>query len=91
MLTIAMWIPIYDCVVVPFFRKLVGKEGSITFLQTIGIRIVHSILAMIVSCLVEVRGRSLAHLSNEANTKRRCHIIYVWLMANPSTCTCKAI
>jgi hypothetical protein len=81
MLTIAMWIPIYDRVMVPFFRKLTSKEGGITLLQTIGIRIVLSILTMVVSSLVEVRRRSLAHLSNEAKTKMRCHIIYVWLMA----------
>lgn len=60
MLTLAMWIPIYDKVVVPSLRKLTGKEGGITLLQRIGIGLVFSILSVLVSGLVEERRRNLA-------------------------------
>jgi dipeptide/tripeptide permease len=58
-LAIAMCIPIYDRVVVPFFRKLTGKKGGITHLQRIGIIIFLSILTIVISSLVEVQRRSL--------------------------------
>jgi dipeptide/tripeptide permease len=58
MLTLAMWIPIYDRVVVPFLQTLTGKEGGITILQRIGIGIVLSVLTMVVSGLVEERRRT---------------------------------
>ncbi|KAE8099299.1 hypothetical protein FH972_017290 [Carpinus fangiana] len=73
MLTIAMWIPIYDCVVVHFFRKLTGKEGGITLLQTIDIRIVLSILIMVVSSLVEL---ALAGLCEAFNSIGQIELYY---------------
>ncbi|KAE8099300.1 hypothetical protein FH972_017291 [Carpinus fangiana] len=60
MLVIAMWVSIYDGVMVPFFRKLTGKESGITLLQRIGIGIFLSSLTMVISGLVEMQRRSLA-------------------------------
>jgi dipeptide/tripeptide permease len=60
MLSLTLWIPIYDRIVVPFLRKLTGKEGGITILQRIGIGIFISILTMLVSALVEERRRTIA-------------------------------
>ncbi|KAK9272728.1 hypothetical protein L1049_003105 [Liquidambar formosana] len=60
MLSLTIWIPIYDRIVVPSLRKLTGKEGGFTLLQRMGIGIVLSILTMIVSALVEDRRKNFA-------------------------------
>ncbi|KAF5725329.1 protein NRT1/ PTR FAMILY 2.11-like [Tripterygium wilfordii] len=60
MLTLTIWIPIYDRIIVPFLQKLTGKEGGFTLLQRMGIGIVLSILCMIVSALVEEERRTTA-------------------------------
>ncbi|EEF44986.1 protein NRT1/ PTR FAMILY 2.11 [Ricinus communis] len=60
MLTLTIWIPIYDRILMPLLRKLTGNEGGITLLQRMGIGIVLSILTMLVSALVEERRRHFA-------------------------------
>ncbi|KAK4485693.1 hypothetical protein RD792_008337 [Penstemon davidsonii] len=60
MLTLTLWVPIYDRVIVPFLRRLTGKEGGITILQRIGIGIFLTIIESIVGALVEEKRRSLA-------------------------------
>ncbi|KAM7279645.1 hypothetical protein ACFE04_006779 [Oxalis oulophora] len=60
MLTLTLWIPIYDRIVVPALRRITGKEGGLTLLQRMGIGIVLSILTTIVSALVEERRRETA-------------------------------
>ncbi|KAK6924944.1 Proton-dependent oligopeptide transporter family [Dillenia turbinata] len=60
MLSLTIWIPIYDQIIVPFFRRLTGKESGITVLQKIGVGLFLSIINMLVSALVEERRRSWA-------------------------------
>ncbi|KAK0585945.1 hypothetical protein LWI29_036692 [Acer saccharum] len=60
MLSLTIWIPIYDRILVPFLRRLTGKEGGITVLQRMGVGIFLSVLTMLVSALVEQRRRTLA-------------------------------
>uniref|UniRef100_A0A5B7C3L0 Putative nitrate transporter n=1 Tax=Davidia involucrata TaxID=16924 RepID=A0A5B7C3L0_DAVIN len=60
MLGLTLWIPIYDRILVPFLRKLTGKEGGITILQRMGIGIALSALTSLTSALVEERRRNLA-------------------------------
>ncbi|GLU01963.1 hypothetical protein SLE2022_192380 [Rubroshorea leprosula] len=60
MLSLTLWIPIYDRVVVPSLRRLTGKQGGMTLLQRMGIGIVLSILTMLVSGLIEEKRRNLA-------------------------------
>ncbi|KAK4568382.1 hypothetical protein RGQ29_003963 [Quercus rubra] len=60
MLSLTIFIPIYDRIIVPFLQKITGKEGGITILQRIGIGIFLSVITMIVSALVEERRRSIA-------------------------------
>ncbi|RZC58715.1 hypothetical protein C5167_006021 [Papaver somniferum] len=54
-LSIVIWIPIYDCLIVPQLSKLTGKEGGITLLQRMGIETFISIITMLVSALAEQR------------------------------------
>ncbi|XP_042412273.1 protein NRT1/ PTR FAMILY 2.11-like [Zingiber officinale] len=65
MATITIWIPIYDRLVVPWLRRLTGKEGGITLLQRMGIGFPLATAAMVVAGLVEERRRSSAsHMSS---------------------------
>ncbi|XP_059642711.1 protein NRT1/ PTR FAMILY 2.9-like [Cornus florida] len=60
MLTLTVWIPIYDRMLVPCLRKITGKEGGITLLQRMGIGIALSVCTMLVSALVEQRRKHIA-------------------------------
>ncbi|KAK3035695.1 hypothetical protein RJ639_032567 [Escallonia herrerae] len=60
MLTLTIWLPIYDRIVVPFLRRLTGRPNGITLLQRMGVGILLSILSLIVSALVETQRRTLA-------------------------------
>lgn len=60
MLSLTIWIPIYDRIVLPFLHKLTGKEGGVTLLQRMGIGIVISVITMLVSALVEEQRRTVA-------------------------------
>uniref|UniRef100_A0A1J3HGD7 Protein NRT1/ PTR FAMILY 2.13 n=1 Tax=Noccaea caerulescens TaxID=107243 RepID=A0A1J3HGD7_NOCCA len=62
LLTIGVFLPLYDRVLVPFFRRITGHKSGITLLQRIGTGIVFAILSMIVAGLVERvrRKRSIA-------------------------------
>ncbi|XVF44148.1 hypothetical protein PTKIN_Ptkin02bG0097600 [Pterospermum kingtungense] len=62
MITIGIFLPIYDRIIVPVLRKFTKREGGITFLQRIGIGILFSILAMIVAGVMEKKRRTLAIL-----------------------------
>ena len=60
-MTIALWVPFYDRVLVPILRKMTKQEGGITLLLRIGIGMVFSILAMVVAGLVEKVRRDSAN------------------------------
>ncbi|KAL6978104.1 hypothetical protein U1Q18_046384 [Sarracenia purpurea var. burkii] len=60
MLTMTLFIPIYDRILVPSVRRLTGKEGGITILQRMGIGIGLSVLISLIAALVENRRRTLA-------------------------------
>ncbi|XP_002461612.2 protein NRT1/ PTR FAMILY 2.11 [Sorghum bicolor] len=68
MLALAVWIPFYDRLVVPWLRGLTGVEGGMTLLQRMGVGMALSVVAMIVAGVVEQRRRELAVLHQaEAN------------------------
>ncbi|GFQ05252.1 protein nrt1/ ptr family 2.11 [Phtheirospermum japonicum] len=60
MITLTIWIPIYDRILVPFLRKITGKEEGITILQRIGIGIMFGVLTMFISGFAENHRRNLA-------------------------------
>ncbi|GAA0151745.1 transporter [Lithospermum erythrorhizon] len=60
MITIGIWLPIYDRIIVPSLRKITKIEGGITLLQRIGIGLVFSVLSMVVAGLIEIKRRASA-------------------------------
>ncbi|KAL9366956.1 hypothetical protein Peur_038155 [Populus x canadensis] len=60
MLTLTIWIPLYDRIIVPFLQRLTGKDGGITLLQRMGIGMILAILCTVVSGLVEENRRHIA-------------------------------
>ncbi|XP_038879872.1 protein NRT1/ PTR FAMILY 2.11-like [Benincasa hispida] len=60
MLSLSIWLPIYDRIVVPFLQKVTKKEGGITILQRQGIGIFLSTMTMLLSGIVEDRRRAIA-------------------------------
>ncbi|KAL8518821.1 hypothetical protein ACS0TY_009972 [Phlomoides rotata] len=63
MITIGLWLPVYDRILVPYIRKVTRVEGGITLLQRMGVGIVFSLVSMVVAGLVERmrRASALAH------------------------------
>nr|GFC12336.1 protein NRT1/ PTR FAMILY 2.13-like [Tanacetum cinerariifolium] len=64
MITIGIWLPLYDRVIVPSLRKITKIDTGITLLQRIGIGLVFSILSMIAASLVEKMRRDSANYHN---------------------------
>ncbi|KAJ6844679.1 protein NRT1/ PTR FAMILY 2.11-like [Iris pallida] len=60
MIALTFWIPLYDRAVVPWLRKHTRNDGGFTLLQRMGIGIVLSVVALVVSAVVEARRRSYA-------------------------------
>ncbi|KAM7479974.1 hypothetical protein LguiA_028187 [Lonicera macranthoides] len=60
MLSLTIWIPIYDRLIVPFLRRLTKKDDGITILQKMGIGMFLAIFTMLVSALVETKRRHVA-------------------------------
>lgn len=53
-LSVIFWAPVYDILIVPYARKLTGKERGFTQLQRMGIGLVISTFAMITAGVLEV-------------------------------------
>lgn len=60
-LTLAIWIPLYDRVIVPQLRKVTNHPNGITQLQRIGIGSVFAVMAMVVAGIVEKERRDMAN------------------------------
>ncbi|XP_019152893.1 PREDICTED: protein NRT1/ PTR FAMILY 2.11-like [Ipomoea nil] len=60
MLSLTLFLPIYDRIIVPFLRRYTRKEEGITLLQRMGIGIFLTVVASFISAFVEERRRSVA-------------------------------
>ncbi|KAL0335657.1 UNVERIFIED_CONTAM: protein NRT1/ PTR FAMILY 2.11 [Sesamum radiatum] len=60
MISLSVWIPLYDRVVVPYLRRITKNKDGITILQRFGIGQVLAILTMLVAAIVETKRRTLA-------------------------------
>ncbi|XP_042052442.1 protein NRT1/ PTR FAMILY 2.13-like isoform X2 [Salvia splendens] len=70
MVTVALWLPVYDRIMVPSLRKVTRVEGGMSLLHRMGIGMVFSILSMVVAGLVERmrRASALAHGQPDGST-----------------------
>ncbi|KAL2254022.1 UNVERIFIED_CONTAM: Protein NRT1/ PTR FAMILY 2.10 [Sesamum indicum] len=59
MISLSVWIPLYDRVVLPYLRRIMKNKDGITILQRIGIGQVLAILTMLVAAVVETKRRTL--------------------------------
>nr|XP_034583468.1 protein NRT1/ PTR FAMILY 2.10-like [Setaria viridis] len=67
MLALTIWIPFYDRLMLPWLRRLTGREEGITLLQRMGVGMVLSVVAMLISGMAEQRRRELALLHAAAS------------------------
>ncbi|XP_015074862.1 protein NRT1/ PTR FAMILY 2.13 [Solanum pennellii] len=64
MITVGIWLPVYDRLIVPSLTKVTRIEGGITLLHRIGIGIAFSILSMVVAGITEKMRRNSAITHN---------------------------
>uniref|UniRef100_A0A0D6R4L3 Major facilitator superfamily (MFS) profile domain-containing protein n=1 Tax=Araucaria cunninghamii TaxID=56994 RepID=A0A0D6R4L3_ARACU len=65
--SVILWVPIYDRVIVPTARKFTGKPRGFTQLQRIGIGLVISIFSMVVAAIVEIKRLAVVREHNSYN------------------------
>ncbi|EPS63244.1 hypothetical protein M569_11542, partial [Genlisea aurea] len=59
-ISVILWVPVYDRILVPAARKLTGKERGFTELQRMGIGLFLSVLGISAAAIVEIWRLSLA-------------------------------
>ncbi|KAM7251806.1 hypothetical protein ACFE04_023689 [Oxalis oulophora] len=68
MISLTIWIPIYDRIVVPLLRKLTGREGGLTLLQRMGVGLFLTTIALFVSAMVEEFRKHLTPTNTNRST-----------------------
>ena len=59
-ISVILWVPLYDIVIVQMAKRFTGQEKGFTELQRIGIGLFISILAMVAAALVEMKRLEIA-------------------------------
>ncbi|KAK1570816.1 hypothetical protein Q3G72_007460 [Acer saccharum] len=72
-------VTIYDKLLVPYLRRVTGDERGLTILQRIGIGLVFSVFAMVVSALVEMKRLKIVDQEIENRTKTMLSMSVFWL------------
>lgn len=60
MLSLSIWIPIYDRIIIPQLRRFFKNEEGLSLLQRMAIGLILSIITMVTAAVIEDRRRSLA-------------------------------
>jgi peptide/histidine transporter 3/4 len=65
--SVLIWVPVYDRVIVPAARRLTGNARGISELQRFGTGLLLSIVVMVTAALVETRRLASAHGEGQAS------------------------
>ncbi|CAL4921678.1 unnamed protein product [Urochloa decumbens] len=77
-ISVIIWIPLYDRILVPIARKFTGREKGFSELQRIGIGLVLSILAMVSAALVELKRLEIARSEGLIHEKVDVPMSILW-------------
>ncbi|GLJ30068.1 hypothetical protein SUGI_0594600 [Cryptomeria japonica] len=58
LLTISIWLPIYDKLIIPLFRRLTNKSRGIGLIERMRMGLVICVLTMVVAALVEIKRKN---------------------------------
>ncbi|CAL4913447.1 unnamed protein product [Urochloa decumbens] len=77
-ISVIIWVPLYDRVLVPIARKFTGREKGFSQLQRMGIGLVLSILAMVSAALVEFKRLEIARTEGLIHEKADVPMSILW-------------
>ncbi|KAF3333655.1 protein NRT1/ PTR FAMILY 8.1-like protein [Carex littledalei] len=68
-LSVLMWVPVYDFIIVPVVRRITGRQRGFTQLTRMGIGLFISIFAMVAAGLLEIVRLNIIHRHNLYDSK----------------------
>ncbi|KAJ4782452.1 Protein NRT1/ PTR FAMILY 5.1 [Rhynchospora pubera] len=77
-LSVIIWVPVYDRILVPFVRRITGRERGFTQLTRMGIGLVISIFAMVAAGVLEVVRLHIIHRDNLYDSKDYIPMSIFW-------------
>ncbi|KAJ0987312.1 hypothetical protein J5N97_005668 [Dioscorea zingiberensis] len=77
-ISVIIWVPIYDKIIVPIARKFTGKEKGFSELQRMGIGLFISILSMVAAAFVEIRRLQIARAEGLVDQKVPVSMSIFW-------------
>ncbi|PKA52212.1 Peptide transporter PTR2 [Apostasia shenzhenica] len=76
--SVIIWVPIYDRILVPIARRFTRKERGFSEIQRMGIGLFISILAMASAALVEIKRLAVARAEGVVHVKTAVHMSILW-------------
>ncbi|XP_037425684.1 protein NRT1/ PTR FAMILY 8.3-like isoform X1 [Triticum dicoccoides] len=77
-ISVMIWVPLYDRVLIPIARKFTGREKGFSELQRIGIGLVLSIIAMVSAAFVELKRLEIATSEGLIHEKSAVPMSILW-------------
>uniref|UniRef100_A0ACD5X4T8 Uncharacterized protein n=1 Tax=Avena sativa TaxID=4498 RepID=A0ACD5X4T8_AVESA len=77
-ISVMIWIPLYDRLIIPIVRKFTGREKGFSELQRIGIGLFMSIVAMASAALVELKRLEIARSEGLIHEKVAVPMSILW-------------
>ncbi|CAN6301632.1 unnamed protein product [Urochloa humidicola] len=77
-ISVVIWVPIYERLVVPLARRFTGKERGFSELQRMGIGLFVATIAVAVSALVEMKRLQVARAENLVHQKVPVPMSILW-------------
>ncbi|KAJ4769120.1 Protein NRT1/ PTR FAMILY 8.1 [Rhynchospora pubera] len=77
-LSVIVWVPFYDRILVPLVRRITGRERGFTQLTRMGIGLVISIFAMVAAGLLEVARFHIIHRDNLYDSREYIPMSIFW-------------